>query len=116
MRHVADDRERVDLALGEPGREIGFGERAGQGLVHVVVVRPRRDDLVQLPARRAFGEQRRLGRRVLLHDDDGHASSARRVHRAADVGKRPLDRRVLDRQIAGDVFVLHVDDDEHAAG
>jgi transcriptional regulator GlxA family with amidase domain len=114
--HVPDEGDRVDLAVGEPRGEARAGERARLGLFDVVVGGAAGDLGVQLPGGRAPVEDGRAGRRRVLHDDDRHRGRARGVDGARDVGERAVGRRELDRQVAREIFVLDVDDEEGAAG
>jgi len=117
VRHVARDGDGVDARVGEHVAELGVRERAGQRLVDQEVARPALDLGMQLPRVRV-PEEDALGSviRAVTHDDHGHAGSARRLHRAPDVRKALLARRIRDRQRAVEVLVLDVDHDQCALG
>ncbi|MNZ89262.1 hypothetical protein D3C78_1081740 [compost metagenome] len=112
--HVADHAQGVDLALAQPGAEAGTGEGAGHALFDQMVAMPTGHQWMQFGLLAAAGEQGRSLWRQVLHDHHRDAGSLGGVHGADDIGQRLLYVRVFDQQIAADVFVLHIDDDEGA--
>src|SRR5690606_6809833 len=112
--HVAGHGERVDAVALDPPGQVGAGERAVPVLLDVMVARAPGDLRVQFPARRALVERGGTGRRGVLPHHHRHAGRVRGVHRATDVGQRLAERGMLDRHVAVEVFVLHVDHDEGA--
>lgn len=115
VRHEAGYRQRVDLALAQPGIEPGFGEGPGQRLEHMMIERTLGNDTVQLPAVGIGRERCRFDRPILLHDNHRNACGPSRIDRPADLVQRRVNRGECDRQSAAGVFVLHIDDDQRAA-
>ena len=116
LGHVADHGEGVDVALAQPVGQPGADEGTGQLLFHLVLVGPRGDHLVQLGLPAAAREQRRVRRCQVLHHDDRDARRVGGIHGGADAFQRRLDGGKFDTQVAADVFVLYVDDQQGAFG
>nr|GEU28498.1 hypothetical protein [Tanacetum cinerariifolium] len=115
VRHIACDGQRIDGVRGQPCGQVGLGKGAGLLLVDVVVERARGNLGMQLPARRAQRKYGGLRWHVVLHHDHRHAVRGGRRHCQHDVGQRDGHRRVVDRQLAGEIFILHVDHEQGAA-
>ena len=116
LGHVADHGEGVDVAFAQPVGQPGADEGTGQLLFHLALVGPRGDHLVQLGLPAAAREQRRVRRRQVLHHDDRDARRVGGIHGGADTFQRRLDGGKFDTQVAADVFVLYVDDQQGAFG
>ena len=112
--HVADDAERIDAARLQPGGERRAGERAGdafstsrsRGRFSTSGCSSALSPRVRRPAPQPEEVLRRRPgcRRRLRRPSRGRCWAASRAH------------RVFDAQLAGEVLVLHVDDDQGALG
>ena len=99
LRPVACKR-RMQIGLGEGIRQRLFDHRlAARG-------RGRRRD----PEGIAGGIEQAARAAALDNVDDGRAGRARGRQQACDIGERGLD--AVERQLAGNIFVLRVDDDD----
>ena len=114
VRHVADDRDVIDIALLQPLLQSSTGEAARQPLVDQQIAWPPVDLLAELK-RRAVLLERPLPRFADMPDnDDRHPCLRRTVHRLADPFQALLAGRELDGQPTGEVLLLDVDDDQRS--
>jgi len=115
--HEADDRDAVDVPIGQPLRDVRTGEDARIALDHPLPAlrRPVLDLRVEVPALGAHGKDGCPHGELVLDHHDGHAVPFRHVERASDVLQGLVTGRVLDLQDAVEVLLLNVDHDQSPA-
>ena len=113
LRHVTGDGDSFNVVIAQPFLKVGSGETARKMLVDERGARANGDFGTKLPFEAATAENGAVGlRRSVLDDDDGNARDLGGVHGVEDV--RQGVRGIGDGQLADEVFVLDVDDQQTA--
>jgi len=111
--HVADDRDVVDLAVLEPLLQTRAREAAGQVLVdQQIAVAESATSLRNSNVGLSFWNDPSPGSPTCRTTTIGTPACDALVHRFADPHQTLVTRRILDRQRAGEVLLLHIDHDQ----